>query len=74
MAALVSMLCERSNESLPQTIKEALSEFLGAFFLVLTVGLNFTGTPTQPALSRKIACNPASGAAAKQSERNIASG
>jgi len=44
-------VCVESNSPLGKTGANALSEFLGTFFLVLTVGLNVTGGSPAPALS-----------------------
>merc|ERR1719465_339908 len=44
------MMVEESS-STPKMVKQSLSEFLGTFYLVLTVGLNVIGNSAAPALS-----------------------
>jgi len=50
LAVGVNMMVE-DGSSTSQTVKNAISEFVGTFFLVLTVGLNVTGGSPAPALS-----------------------
>jgi len=49
--AVGAHMCCEANSPLGKTGANALSEFLGTFFLVLTVGLNVTGGSPAPALS-----------------------
>jgi aquaporin Z len=51
MLAVGAHMCVENNSPLGKTGAAALSEFLGTFFLVLTVGLNVTGGSPAPALS-----------------------
>jgi len=50
LAAGAHMMVEESSAS-PKMVKQSLSEFLGTFYLVLTVGLNVIGSSAAPALS-----------------------
>jgi aquaporin Z len=50
LAAGAHMMVEESS-STPKMVKQSLSEFLGTFYLVLTVGLNVVGSSAAPALS-----------------------